>query len=107
MYGRQPMTNTIARTIPHPGPRATTTMRDPITLGKYDNATTISFNTLGRNTVMTGATESGKTNLTHNYLDNLLSKTDNLTWIANTKKMNPLILPWLRPWLTRDRKSDE
>ena len=94
------MTNTITGTIPNPGPRTATTMSQPITLGKYDNGTTISFDSLGRNTVMTGAIESGKTNLTHNYLDNLLSKTDNLTWIASTKKMNPLVLPWLRPWLT-------
>lgn len=96
------MPNTLAviGNITHPGIRPATTMHDPITLGEYANEDPITFNGLGRNILMTGATDSGKTVLAHNYLDNLLSKTDNLTWVAGTYPMNPLVLPWLRPWLT-------
>lgn len=96
------MPNTLAviRNIPHPGIRSATTMREPITLGEYSNEDPITLNPLGRNILMTGVTDSGKTVLAHNYLDAILAKTDNLTWVAGTYPMNPLVLPWLRPWLT-------
>lgn len=92
----------LKKVIPHPQPggRAPTTMYEPVEVGIYEDATPLKFDALGQHGVMIGATESGKSTFTHNYLDNLLSKIDCLVWVAGVQKLMPLIGSWLYPWLT-------
>ncbi|AFM10430.1 FtsK Spo IIIE protein [Saccharomonospora phage PIS 136] len=85
---------------PHPGVRPPTTMYEPVEVGVYEDMTPLKFDALGQHGIMIGATESGKSTFTHNYLDNLLSKPDCLVWVAGVQKLMPLIGSWLYPWLT-------
>lgn len=83
----------------HPGVEPPRSITAPIVTGVYEDGTPLEFEAVGQNGIMVGATESGKSTYTHNYIAAWLASYDGELWVAGMRKLMPLVGPWLDPWL--------
>ena len=65
-------------------------------LGEYEDASRILISLLASNTMIVGATGSGKSVLANNMIGRVTGCGNALVWIGATDKLNPLVWPWLR-----------
>ena len=84
---------------PHPGVEPPRSITAPIVTGVYEDGSPLKFEAVGNNGIMVGATNSGKSTYTHNYIAAWLASYDGEVWVAGMRKLMPLVGPWLDPWL--------
>lgn len=76
-----------------------TSIRQPLVPALYEDGKPVELTLYGRNAVHVGTTGSGKTVFANNIIGGATRTVDGKVWIGATSKLNPLVIPWLAPWL--------